>query len=232
MDASLRQRPGQDRLTVGHLWVWTERSTWNPIGGFGDVYSSDQWRQLYDPPVANNPFTGIPQPFRANYDVETAGPTGKLDVPSDAVTWDAANDKWTPVAAGTQAVSKVTFDYSKYFSSKWHDGQPITLADAVYSIAQEFDISYDQNKEQIETAIAATSRPYLDTFKGFRFSDDGKVEVYVDYWHFDPNHIAAYASPTSVSMPWEVLAAMDDVVFDQHRGAYSDTSAARYHVPW
>ena len=224
--------PGKTDLTVGHLWVWTERSTWNPIGGFGDVYSSDEWRQLYDPPIANNPFTGIPQPFRANYDVQTAGPTGKLDVPSDAVTWDAANDKWTPVAAGTQAVSKVTFDYSKYFSSKWHDGQPITLADAVYSIAQAFDISYDQDKAQTEVAIAATSRPYLDTFKGFRFTDDGKVEVYVDYWHFDPNHIAAYASPTSLSMPWEILAAMDDVVFDQHRGAYSDTAAARFNVPW
>ena len=50
--------PGKTDLTVGHLWVWTERTTWNPIGGFGDVYSSDHLAQLYDPPIANHPFTG------------------------------------------------------------------------------------------------------------------------------------------------------------------------------
>ena len=33
-------------------------------------------------------------------------------------------------------------------------------------------------------------------------------------------------------MPWEILAAMDDLVFDQRRAAYSDTAAARYDVPW
>ncbi len=33
-------------------------------------------------------------------------------------------------------------------------------------------------------------------------------------------------------MPWEVLAAMDDLVFNQRKAAYSDTSAARFNVPW
>jgi peptide/nickel transport system substrate-binding protein len=33
-------------------------------------------------------------------------------------------------------------------------------------------------------------------------------------------------------MPWEVLAAMDRLVFDERRAAYSDTAAARYSVPW
>ena len=79
----------------------------------------------------------------------------------------------------------VTFDYSKYLQSHWHDGQPITIADAVYSIAQGFDLAYDPDKAAIETAMAATSRPYLDTFKGFRLTDDDQLEVYVDYWHFD-----------------------------------------------
>lgn len=224
--------PGSDEVKVGHLWVWTERTTWNPIGGFGDVYSTDIWRNLFDPPIANHPFTGVPTPFRASYEVTTVGPTGTLDVPADAVVWDAQADAWVPVAAGTQATSVVTFDYSKYLQSHWHDGQPITMADAVYSIAQGFDIAYDPDKAQVEVALAATSRPYLDTFKGFRLTDDDRLEVYVDYWHFDQDQIAAYASPTSLSMPWEILAAMDDLVFDQRRAAYSDTAAARYDVPW
>ncbi len=224
--------PGSDEVKVGNLWVWTERTTWNPIGGFGDVYSTDIWRNLFDPPIANHPFTGVPEPFRASYTVNTAGPTGKLDVPTDAVTWDAVNDAWVPVKAGTQATSVVTFDYSRYLGSHWHDGQPITIADAVYSIAQGFDLAYDPDKAAIETALAATSRPYLDTFKGFRLTADDQLEVYVDYWHFDQDQIAAYASPTSLSMPWEVLAAMDDLVFGQRRAAYTDTAAARYDVPW
>jgi peptide/nickel transport system substrate-binding protein len=224
--------PGSDEVTVGHLWVWTQRSTWNPVGGFGDVYSVDIWRNLFDPAIWNHPFNGNPQPFRADFEVETAGPEGTLEVPSDAVLWDAASDTWTPVGSGGTAVSKVTFDYSKYLGSKWHDGQPITLADAAYSIAQGFDLAYDEAKVRIETAIAATSRPYLETFKGFRIADDTHLEVYVDYWHFEQSHIASYANPTSFTMPWEILAAMDDVVFEQRRAAYSDTAAARYSVPW
>ena len=54
--------PGTDELKVGNLWVWTERTTWNPVGGFGDVYSSDIWRNLIDPPISNHPFTGMPGP--------------------------------------------------------------------------------------------------------------------------------------------------------------------------
>ena len=33
-------------------------------------------------------------------------------------------------------------------------------------------------------------------------------------------------------MPWELLAAMDDLVFAQRRAAYTDTAAARQNVPW
>jgi peptide/nickel transport system substrate-binding protein len=84
----------------------------------------------------------------------------------------------------------------------------------------------------VEVALAATSRPYLETIKGYRINEDDTVSVYVDYWHFDEDHIAGYASPASFAMPWEVLAAMDDLVFEQRRAAYSDTAATRQNVPW
>ncbi len=224
--------PGSDDVRVGHQWVWTERTTYNPIGGLGDVYATDLWRNLADPPIWNDPFTGIPQPFRADYSVETAGPEGVMDVPADAVTWDVTSKTWTPVVAGTTAVSKVTFDYSRYLTANWHHGQPITIADAVYSIAQGFDLAYDPEKARIETALAVTSRPILETFRGYRLTDDDQLEVYVDYWHFDEDYIGAYASPVGFDMPWELKAAMDDLVFGQRRAAYSDTAAGRYSVPW
>ena len=33
-------------------------------------------------------------------------------------------------------------------------------------------------------------------------------------------------------MPWEILAAMDEVVFNDRQAAYSDTSSQRFNVPW
>ena len=224
--------PGSDDVRIGHQWVWTERTTYNPVGGIGDVYSLDLWRNLVDPAITNNPFTGIPQPFRAAYVVETAGPERKLEVPSDAVNWDVESKAWVPVEPGTEAVSKVTFDYSGYTDSNWHHGQPITIADAVYSIAQTWERSYDPDKARIETALAVTARPYLETFRGYRLTDDDQLEVYVDYWHFEDNYIAQYANPVSFDMPWELNAAMDDLVFEQRRAAYSATAASRFSVPW
>ena len=225
--------PGSpEQLNVGNLWVWTNRTTWNPVGGFGDVYSSDIWNNLHDSPTWTHPFTGLPIPFRADYEVETAGPTGKLDLPADAFLWNADAGRWSTVPAGTRAISKVTFDYSKYLQSTWHHGQPITMADVLYPIAQLFDMVYNEDKASIEFSIANTSRPFTDTFRGFRLVGDDKLEVYVDYWHFVDDYIGQFSSVSGVSMPWEVLAAMDDLVFAQNKAAYSDTSAARFNVPW
>nr|MBA3644517.1 hypothetical protein [Chloroflexia bacterium] len=223
---------GSPDIRIGNLWVWTDRTTWNPVGGFGDAYSTDIYRNMVDAPILNHPFTGIPEPFRAAFVVETAGPTGTLPVPEDALRWDAATDAWTPVGAGLTAVSKVTFDYSKYFQAPFHHGQPITPADLIYSIAQSYELAYDEEKIQIETALGITQRPFLETFKGFKLLDNDQLEVYVDYWHFEPNYIASYASAGGMGTPWELLAAMDNIVFEQRRGAYSDTAAARFSVPW
>ena len=224
--------PGKDTLKVGSLWVWTSRTTWNPVGGFGDIYSVDIWNQVHDPPMARDPFSGIPRPFRVDYTVDTAGPQGKLNVPDDAFRWDAAASRFQPVGAGVTATSKVTYDYSRYFQSKWHHGQPITMADVIYSIFQSFDMAFNEDKSKIEVALAVTSKPYLDTIRAFRILDDNRLEIYADYWHFVSDYIAEYSSPSGVGMPWEMLAAMDRLVFQERRAAYSQTAAQRFTVPW
>ena len=224
--------PNKSELIVGNLWVWTERTIWNPVGGFGDVYSIDIWQNVNDPPTWTHPFTGLPIPFRSTFKVETNGPTGKVNIPSDAFMWDAVGGKWNNVNTGSQSISKVTFDYSKYIGTNWHDGQPITMADIIYSIYQSFDMTYNKDKSKIEFAKAAVTKPYLDTYKGFRIVDDKTLEVYLDYWHFVPDYIAQYAQPTGLSMPWEILASMDNLVFEKRKAAYSDTAAGKYQVPW
>ena len=224
--------PGKDTLTVGNLWVWTERTTWNPIGGFGDLYSTDIWNNLHDPPLWRDPFTGIPIPFRASYEVDTFGPKDKMNVPTNAQLWDAKNDRFIPIGNGVKATSKVTFDYSLFFQSKWHHNQPITMADVLYTVGQGFDRVLDEDKSKVEFALAVTSKPFLDTVRGIRVIDSNKLEVYVDYWHFVDDYIAEYANMTSVSMPWEIMAAMDKLVFEDRRAAYTDTAAQRFSVPW
>jgi peptide/nickel transport system substrate-binding protein len=223
---------GSPEIRVGHLWVWTDRTTWNPVGGFGDVYSSDIYKNLVDPPILSHPLSGLPIPFRAGYSVETAGPEGTLSVPEDAVLWDAVADRWAPVGPGITAVSKVVYDYSRYFGTPFHHGPAISPADLFYSISQAFELAYDEEKLQIETALGVTSRPFLDTFKGVRLNPDDTVEVYVDFWHFEQAYIASYATLGGLSTPWELLFAMDEVVFGQRRAAFSDTAAARFGVPW
>ena len=223
---------GKNELTIGNVWIWTARTTWNPIGGFGDLYGIDIWKNMNDPPITRHPFSGLPMPFRAEYNVVTNGPENPMQVPSDAVIWNTESDSWENIGSDTTAVSKVTLDYSKYFSSKWHHGENIDMSDVLYSIYQIYDLTYDDKKSGIEFAIATTTKPYLDSFKGFRVVDDNTIEIYLDFWHFSEDYIADYASLTGLSMPWEILYSMDILVFENGQAAYSDTAAQRFNVPW
>jgi len=226
--------PGKSELTVGHLWVWTERTTWNPIAGFQDVYSVDIARSTADPAIYVHPFNGLPIPIRASYDVKTAGPDGKLDVPSDAVVWDSKSKSWKNVGSGVKATSLVTFDYSKFFNSKWHHGIGISLADLLYLLASRWDIVQDEEKSKLEGFFASQNKPFFDTLKGIRILPDNRVEVYVDYWHFSPEYIAYYANimPFEGAVPWELQAAMDKLVFDKKTYAYSQSASRARNVPW
>jgi peptide/nickel transport system substrate-binding protein len=223
---------GTDQVKVGNLWVWTDQSVWNPVGGLSDLYSSNIAQNLIDSLLVTHPFTGLPMPFRSAYQVETAGPGKNSPVPADAVLWDATSHTWKAVGNGKNATSKVTYDLTTAFASTFHHGAPITMADLLYTIAQSFEFAYNPDKVQIEPALGVTARPYLETFAGFRIVDANHVEIYVNYWHFSDNLIASYAMPGNASVPWELLAAMDDVVFVKRQGAYTSTAAQRFQVPW
>jgi len=133
------------------------------------------------------------------------------------------------------AKSKVVFNYSKYFQSRWHHGAKISMVDVLYELYQTFESTYDEDRREIEFVLAATRKPILDVFKGFRVVDENRLEVYLDFWHFEANYIASYANLTSLSMPWEILAAMDSLVYPAEGrplAAYSQSAAARFNVPW
>jgi peptide/nickel transport system substrate-binding protein len=106
------------------------------------------------------------------------------------------------------------------------------MADVIYSIFQTFDMVYNEDKANIEFAIATTSKPQLELYRGFRIVDENTLEVYIDFWHFEDDYIASYAVPAPLSMPWEVLAAMDEVVFKDRQAYYTDTAAQRFSADW
>jgi len=216
---------------IGHLYVWTAGSIWNDWGGFEDIYSVDIMRATTDPADWRNPFNGEPIPFRVSWTIQTAGPNGTLVVPSNAVIWDANKGKWITVGSGVTAKSKVTLDFSKLLGSKWHDGTIITWADIVGYLALLYDITYNQTKSNLEGSISQTLAFWLPPFKGFVFHwDTGKVDVYLDYWHFDPNYIADYAI-FSPSVPIELDILEFYLAFDLKTYALSSDRSEAQGIP-
>lgn len=225
--------PGNDTIRIGHRHIWSSRTTWNVFGGFTDVYSVDIQRITYDFWIARHPFNGEPIAFRTPFKVVTAGPNGKLNVPTDAVIWDAENDRWVNVEPGTKATSKVVFDLSKLIGTDWHYGLPITWADVLAYWAEWFEICYDSDKSGIEPSIAEANRPLFDIIRGIRIlPDEKKLEVYIDFWHFDKNYIAdAAAIGLPTANPAELLIAQDYIAFVKKTYALSDSRSRTAQIP-
>ena len=223
--------PGKPDLTFGVLWVYTARTVWNIYGGFTDVYSVDIERATYDPMMWSHPHSGLPIPIRSGYEVVTAGPGGKLPIPSDAIWWDASQGKWVYARdlGRTEATSVVKFDMSKYLGTKWHHGQEITWADILANWALWLDICYNETKAKYETAISGPNKVFFDTVKALRIVGN-TLEVYVDYWHFEPAYIASYATLTPIN-PAELLVVENYLVFDSKNYTFSTTLSRATGLP-
>ncbi|MEM2923417.1 MAG: ABC transporter substrate-binding protein [Candidatus Nitrosocaldus sp.] len=214
-------------MKVGMKQIY--QGSWNPVAGFRDWYATRISAAVTDPATFFHPYTGDVIPVRATWSVDTKGPDGKLDVPSDAIVWDAYSEQWKQVGDGVKAKSKVTFDL-KY--SKWHHGIMMDKNDILYAVYFLFEWGTKEGDDDptYDPEYTATAETVVNTFKGIRFIDDDTVEVYVDYWHFDPNYIADYASVWT-SMPWDVYAAMEKVVIDG-KAAFSRSQANTKNIPW
>jgi peptide/nickel transport system substrate-binding protein len=219
--------PDKDNLKVGVKQIY--QGAWNPVGGFRDVYASRIWMGITDPGAFRNPYTGDVIPVRTSFDVTTAGPTGKLDVPSDAILWDPVNEKWIDAGSGKTAISKVTYDLTY---SKWHNGIPMDKNDILHSFYFTFEWGTDEgdNDRTKDSEFTSQIGQLLPTIKGIKFISDNNVEVYIDYWHYDEGEIADYMGAWT-SMPWEIFAAMEKVVMDGN-AAFSKAEADSKNVDW
>jgi peptide/nickel transport system substrate-binding protein len=223
----INSRNDDNELVIGVKQIY--QGAWNPVMGLSDAYSRQIWGIISDPITFKHPFTGKTFPVRANWGVETAGPNGKLNLPDDAMMWDPITHTWKKVPHGIQATSKVRYDLK---FSNWHNGQKMDMNDILYSLyfVMEWGVQTDENDKTYDVEFTSIASQSVKTIIGIEVVDEDTIDVYVNYWHFDEDEIAEWASLWS-SMPWEISAAMEQAVLDG-KVSFSRSGAINKNVNW
>ena len=223
----INSRNNEKELNIGVKEIY--QGAWNPVMGFSDKYSRQIWGIISDPITFKHPFTGETFPIRANWNVETAGPNGKLNVSNNTIMWDPVEQQWKKVLPGTQATSKVRFDFK---FSNWHNGKKMDMNDILHSLyfAIEWGSQVGENDKTFDTEFTPIASQSVQTIIGVEPVDEDTIDVYVNYWHFDENEIADWASLWS-SVPWEITAAMEQAVIDD-KVSFSRSGATSKNVNW
>ena len=123
----INAKSNHEEFTIGVKQIY--QGAWNPVMGLTDSYSRHIWGIISDPATFKHPFTGETFPVRATWEVETAGPNKKIDIPQEAKIWNPSLQKWTNVSPDALATSKVTFDFE---FSNWHNGERMDMEDILH----------------------------------------------------------------------------------------------------
>ncbi len=223
----INAKSDHNELVIGVKQIY--QGAWNPVMGLTDSYSRHIWGIISDPATFKHPFTGETFPIRANWTVETSGPEGEIEIPSEAKIWNATLQKWENIEHDSHATSKVTFDLQ---FGNWHNGEKMNMDDILYSLyfTTEWGTQVDQNDKTFDTEFTPRAAQSIQTIKGINPIDEDTVEVYVDYWHFDEKEIADWAVLWN-TMPWEITAAMEKAVIDG-KASFSRSGATSKNVNW
>ncbi len=217
----------KNELVIGVKQIY--QGAWNPVRGLTDSYSRQIWGIISDPGSFKHPFTGETIPIRSTWDVETAGPNGKLNIPQKSVIWNPKSQEWRNISSDSFATSKITFDFN---FSNWHNGEMMDMNDILHSLyfLIEWGTQVDENDKTFDTEFTPIATQSIQTIKGVNVIDEDTIEVYVDYWHFDDAEIANWAMMWN-SMPWEVSVAMEKAVTDG-KVSFSRSGATSKNVNW
>ena len=220
-------KTNDEKLTVGVKQIY--QGAWNPIMGLTDTYSRHIWGIISDPITFKHPFTGETFPVRAEWKVETLGADEKIKVPIESKMWDPIVQKWKNVHSETFATSKVTLDFK---FSNWHNGESMDMNDILHSLyfTMEWGTQTDENDKTFDTEFTPRAAQSIQTIIAINQLDENTVEVYVNYWHFDENEIAEWASLWS-PVPWEITASMEEAVTDG-KVSFSRSGATNKNVNW
>ena len=220
-------RTDSGTLDIGVKQIY--QAAWNPIGGLGDTYSNQIWLSITDPILTGHPFSGEMMPIRSSWEVETNGINSSVQVPNDAIKWNPDSKKWDKVGNEVSAKSKITYDLK---FNQWHHGPEMNMNDIIYSayFLSEWGSERSENDRTYDTDFSPQASQILNTLKGIRVMDENTIEVYTDFWHFDSGEIASWGSVWS-SMPWEIMASMEQIVVDG-KSSFSRTESITKNINW
>lgn len=180
---------------------------WNPVAGSNWIDDAMPQKGTMDGGVIFDPYTGLARPQRiesATLDAKTGLPIRKsldwvtlnfvdsITVPGDAwYDWDATTQKWITVAeafpAGLEALTKSTVVYpSSLWTTKWHDGSPVTMGDFMLFMILQWDLAKPDSKVYDES-LASGLETFLSHFKGVKIvsTDPLTIETYDDLYALD-----------------------------------------------
>ena len=185
---------------------------------------------VFDPLITVDPITGVLKPFRADYEVIAPSETPSIEVPSDAVTWDAVNNQWVQVGSGVQSVAVVKFNLSNLIGTHWHNNVTITWADVIAAWAYIWEITEDPVKSGLEYQYY---KPIIDDIVGLKFDTTNNVlEVYTNYYNkLKPDEIAYRISIIPLEQPLELWEALSYLAFNLSSYALSSERASNEGLP-
>ncbi len=239
----LKEYPWNGKL---HLAV-RDRSeaAWNPVGGFTDAMGRLIWSAVGDPAMIAVPFNASWMPNRVQSEVgKVEGQSGGFRVPADAVQPQPGSGALQRVGDGTFSSAKVVYEV---LASPFEDGTEMAVADLLYPFVFTYRWGAKGGLNAHEPRVAAilgAMRERLVGLKVVRVDERTHaiaenmnivvktpvLEVYLNDAPGDERQVAVLAPPWS-TVPWHLLALMEEAVIRGH-AAFSAEEAAKRRVRW
>ncbi|MDD5317764.1 MAG: ABC transporter substrate-binding protein [Candidatus ainarchaeum sp.] len=213
--------PGSARLKIGSEETYVPGDSWNPYI-VEHIYAMDIANTIKDPVFWSSPTTLETKPYRWNYSIAASDAAGSVAVPQDAFYWNASLEAWAPVAAGTTAKTKVSYDLSKYVGAKWHDGNAITWGDVIYTTAECWDSAVDPEKRSLG---GENWDGYVKRIVAIKVSGN-TLEMFTNDWGLSDEDTLYASGIYRRLMPWHLNAAIGKLVFEEKSMALQE-----YYVP-
>ena len=228
----LKDFPWNGWLTVGV--PSGPAAAWNPVAGFSDPAGRLLWLALGDPALFPSPHGTGWVPNRVVVSAVDLG-TPTVAVPEDAIAPAPGTGAWAKVGPGRRAGARVLY---RVLGSRFHDGTTLDPADLLYALG----FAWRAREPAVRRATAGL-RDHLVALRVLRVETDvlafGEdkltyqvpiVEVFVDRPGGDPDR-AAGAAPPWTTVPWHLLALMEEAAA-RDLAAFSRDAATARGIPW
>jgi len=204
---------GKNSLSIGTPYLYDEGDSWNPVI-VENIHMMDLLNAIHDPTREADSKTLEEKPFRWNFEIERFSEPSSI--PNDVFNWNATEKKWQLVSENVTAMTKVTYDLSKYVGVNWHHGEEISWADVLYFIASSSERAYDVDKQKI---APGGYEHVLNDVIGYKINGNN-LETYLSIEKVDDSNLLGVAGMFQRIAPFEIYAANDKLVYQEQKYLY------------